>query len=57
MVDAEGEEAIAELLGGDEIGGCGVEGEEGRAEGGERGGGCDAAFGDLVEDAGTWWFD
>ena len=54
MAHAEGEQAVAELLGGYQVGGSGVEGEEGVAEGGGGGGRRYAAFGDLVEDAGTW---
>lgn len=53
VICAEGEEAVAELLGRDEVGGYGFEGEEGLGESGGGEGRCYAALGDLVEDAGA----
>jgi len=54
VVDAKGEEAVAELLGRDEVRSSGVEGEERGAQSGGRGGRRYAALGDLVEDAGAY---
>lgn len=51
VVHAEGEQTVAELLRGDEIGRRRVEGEERVAQRGEGGRGCYAALGDLVQDA------
>jgi hypothetical protein len=54
VVDAEGQEAVAELLRRDEVGGYGGEGEERFVEGRGGGGWVDYAAGwDLVKDAGT----
>jgi hypothetical protein len=55
VVDAKGEEAVAELLGRDEELRDRCEGEERRGQRGGTGGRCYRAGGNLVEDAVSWY--